>query len=136
MSNEWPDSVPVPPIAESFYGDGTGFVFSSEGCREGLRIFHWTGVTNTRTTFHKHLPSLMRELFFLSLPLGANDYAMFSSTSKGMGMGGGGEGFAWFLDESLCNGSSGTSATFGNSCLASAPEFCCTAMEIWSFASP
>ena len=42
--------------------------------------------------------------------------------------------FALWLDDTLHNGSSTTSLTFANECLAHAPQFSCVRLEIWAFA--
>ena len=46
---------------------------------------------------------------------------------------GGGGTAALYLDSSLEFGSSGSSPTFDNECLAGSPEFKCVALEVWGF---
>ena len=49
-----------------------------------------------------------------------------------LGLGGGGM-FGLWLDTNLAYGSSNTSSTFGNPCLASSEDFEIVAVEIWGF---
>ena len=58
-----------------------------------------------------------------------NDFFMFS-TAQSLGVGGGGH-FALFLDGDLLHGTSGSSDTFGNPCLASNDEFTIGKVELW-----
>ena len=50
---------------------------------------------------------------------------------SGIGMGSGGGGFAWYLDDELDHGTSALSTTFGNPILASAGEFRALTVEAW-----
>eukprot|EP01018_Ginkgo_biloba_P024144 Gb_15677 [translate_table: standard] len=65
-------------------------------------------------------------------PTGANRYFVLC-TSDSLALGGGGH-FALYLDEDLLNGSSASSETFGNPCLAHSPEFAVKDVELWGFA--
>lgn len=61
-----------------------------------------------------------------------NDFFMFSAPQS-VGVGGGGH-FALFLDGELLHGTSGTSETFGNPCLASGEDFTIGKIELWGLA--
>ncbi|GBG27469.1 Oxidation resistance protein 1 [Hondaea fermentalgiana] len=95
-------------------GDGESFVFTFGNPRASkygdgmLRVFPWTG---------------------------QNRFFRLLSTERGLGMGGGDDGFAFFVDEMLSAGSSRSSATFGNDCLASREDFTCVNLEIFSIRS-
>ncbi|XP_057861091.1 uncharacterized protein LOC131069594 isoform X2 [Cryptomeria japonica] len=65
-------------------------------------------------------------------PTGANRYFILCMNDS-LAIGGGGH-FALYLDEDLLNGSSATSETFGNSCLAQTEDFVVTDVELWGFA--
>ena len=65
---------------------------------------------------------------------GGHSYFQFSPGTA-IAMGGGG-GFAWFLDQDLLYGSSGTSQTFANPCLATSKDFKCVDMEVWGLFEP
>ena len=62
---------------------------------------------------------------------GTNDYFAIGDTGS-IGMGGGGGGFAFCLDEMFDNGTSAESATFGNAVLASSKEFKCLSVEVYA----
>ncbi|XP_042457996.1 TLD domain-containing protein 2-like isoform X1 [Zingiber officinale] len=62
---------------------------------------------------------------------GRNSYFTLCS-SDSLALGGGGH-FALFLDGDLLNGSSSSSDTFGNSCLAHTEEFEVKEIELWGF---
>ena len=47
------------------------------------------------------------------------------------GTGGGGAGYALWLDGNLCSGTSMPCDTFGNSCLASSSKFDILEVELW-----
>jgi hypothetical protein len=80
-------------------GDGESFVFSfGHKGSPNLRTFAWTGKNR-----------LFRIL----------------SLSRGVGMGGGGHGFAWLVDDCLATGCSMRSDTYDNPCLAGSEEFRC-----------
>ncbi|XP_010937456.1 uncharacterized protein [Elaeis guineensis] len=64
-------------------------------------------------------------------PTGANHYFTLCSTDS-LALGGGGH-FALYLDGDLLNGSSSTSETFGNSCLAHSEDFEVKEVELWGF---
>ncbi|XP_042377103.1 TLD domain-containing protein 2-like [Zingiber officinale] len=63
---------------------------------------------------------------------GTNHYFTLCS-SDSLALGGGGH-FALYLDGDLLNGSSSSSDTFGNSCLAHSEEFEVKEIELWGFA--
>lgn len=65
-------------------------------------------------------------------PTGANRYFVLC-TRDSLAIGGGGH-FALYLDEDMLNGSSATSETFGNPCLAHTEDFIVTDIELWGFA--
>eukprot|EP01138_Halocafeteria_seosinensis_P014667 gb/GECG01014972.1/.p1 GENE.gb/GECG01014972.1/~~gb/GECG01014972.1/.p1 ORF type:complete len:194 (+),score=27.80 gb/GECG01014972.1/:1-582(+) len=65
---------------------------------------------------------------------GGHSYFQFSPGTA-IAMGGGG-GFAWYLDQDLLHGTSGTSQTFANPCLATSKDFKCVDMEIWGLFEP
>jgi len=64
-----------------------------------------------------------------------NDFFLFAD-QKGLGMGGGGEGYAFWIDSTFKFGSSHKSATFGNFELADEAEFICFKVELWGFELP
>ena len=53
------------------------------------------------------------------------------SGSRRGGRGGGGAGYALWLDGNLCSGTSMPCDTFGNSCLASSSKFDILEVELW-----
>ena len=57
-------------------------------------------------------------------------------TSTYVSIGGGGEGAGWRIDGTLLNGVSNRSQTFENRCLASAENFTCINLEVWSLGQP
>lgn len=65
-------------------------------------------------------------------PTGANRYFTLCSTDF-LALGGGGH-FALYLDGDLMSGSSSSSETFGNSCLAHSQDFDVKEVELWGFA--
>ncbi|KAF8411473.1 hypothetical protein HHK36_004024 [Tetracentron sinense] len=65
-------------------------------------------------------------------PTGANRYFTLCSTDF-LALGGG-DHFALYLDSDLLNGSSSTSETYGNSCLALSKDFEVKEVELWGFA--
>jgi len=89
-------------------GDGESFVFSFESKSRLPHVFSWTG--NNR--------------YFRII------------NEKGFGMGGAGEGFAFFIDDSLYEGSSNRSETYNNSCLASQERFRCSHFEVFELVNP
>ncbi|XP_042395002.1 nuclear receptor coactivator 7-like isoform X1 [Zingiber officinale] len=64
-------------------------------------------------------------------PTGSNHYFTLCS-SEFLALGGGGH-FALYLDGDLLNGSSSSSETFGNSCLAHTEDFEVKEVELWAF---
>lgn len=64
-------------------------------------------------------------------PTGANRF-YYLCLNDALAFGGGGS-FALCVDEDLLHGSSGSCATFGNSCLAYSPEFELKNVELWGF---
>ena len=87
-------------------GNGECFVFRF-GEERALDVFRWTQT---------------------------NDFFMFSSHER-VGMGGGGEGFAFVLDADFFSGGSYRSETFGNPRLTSAETFRVRNVEVWGFDS-
>jgi len=65
-------------------------------------------------------------------PTGVNRYFTLCSTDS-LALGGGGH-FALYLDGDLLHGSSSSSETFGNSCLAHTEDFELKDVELWGFA--
>lgn len=63
---------------------------------------------------------------------GKNRYFWILHAKRGFGMGGGGSGFAFFLDEMLNTGMSQHSETFLNPCLSGADRFRCINMEVFA----
>ncbi|XP_078433864.1 TLD-domain containing nucleolar protein [Wolffia australiana] len=85
----------------------------------------YQGTNNTFIfTTQSSPPSIFR-------PTGANRYFSLCSPEF-LAIGGGGH-FALYLDEDLLNGSSATSETFGNSCLATSEDFEVKEVELWGF---
>ncbi|XAR73381.1 hypothetical protein NMG60_11007332 [Bertholletia excelsa] len=64
-------------------------------------------------------------------PTGMNRYFTLCSTEF-LALGGGGH-FALYLDSDLLNGSSSTSETYGNTCLARSQDFEVKEIELWGF---
>lgn len=62
-----------------------------------------------------------------------NRFFQYSSEATGIGMGGGGGHFAWYLDADLDLGSSGRADTFFSPTLAGAERFRAMMMEAWVF---
>lgn len=92
---------------KGYFGTGESFVFTFH---PHYRRFAWRGAeTNS---------------FFL--------YA----DQKGLGMGGGGDGYAFWIDSTFKFGSSHKSATFNNFELTDESEFICVNMEVWGFELP
>ena len=60
----------------------------------------------------------------------ANEIFMITDKNH-ISIGGGGEGPAIYLDDSLLHGRSNESETFGNECLATEPDFKCLIFEVW-----
>ena len=58
-------------------------------------------------------------------------FAYFSNFS--IGMGGGGEGFAFMLNEDMSHGMSAVSDTYGNRVLSFMDQFTCAQFEFWVF---
>ena len=56
--------------------------------------------------------------------------------SKGIGFGGGGDGYAIWMDSTFKFGSSHRSETFANFCLSEESEFICVKIEVWGFELP
>jgi len=99
-------SVPFEPQAGCF-GTGETFVFTFP--KQGApALYKWT-----RTN---HL--------FLAANGGDTSF---------IGVGGGDQGYALWLDHGLCNGSSSSCETFGSPCLASRPLFDVLKVEVWVF---
>ena len=65
----------------------------------------------------------------------SNNFFLYAD-HKGLGMGGGGEGYAFWIDSSFKFGSSHKSDTFGNFVLNDDTEFICVKMEVWGFELP
>ena len=63
-----------------------------------------------------------------------NEFFMFSSHER-VGMGGGGEGFAFVLDADFFSGGSYRSETFGNPRLTKSETFRVRNVEVWGFDS-
>ena len=63
-----------------------------------------------------------------------NEFFMFSSHER-VGMGGGGEGFAFVLDADFYRGGSYRSETFGNPRLTNSETFRVRNVEVWGFDS-
>ncbi|KAJ1281107.1 hypothetical protein BS78_04G282800 [Paspalum vaginatum] len=78
------------------------------------------------TNLHDH-PVIYR-------PTGANNYFTVCNT-KYLALGGGGH-FALYLDGDLLTGSSSSSETFNNVCLAHSPDFSVKDVELWGFVYP
>jgi len=105
-----PSGLYIPPkesdvnFIEGPNGDGESFVYTFGHMNDPkLKIYRWTG---------------KNRLFRLL------------SATRGFGMGGGGDGFAFFLDETLNNGTSSRSETYDNDCLTAKPYFSCVNLEV------
>jgi hypothetical protein len=85
-----------------YYGNGENFVFSLSGVSTP-QCYKWSGGNN---------------LFIIS------DSSCFA-------MGGGGDGFAFQLDDELDTGISNRSATYNNGQLSSSEFFKCLNLEVW-----
>ena len=92
-------------LSTRYYGTGETFVFQLNP-RE--IVWHW---------------------WYKKARIQQNDYFMWGS-SEAVAVGGAG-GYAIWLDESLLNGLSRNSITFGNESLASSEEFKVGAVELW-----
>ncbi|CAM9275287.1 unnamed protein product, partial [Heterosigma akashiwo] len=55
------------------------------------------------------------------------------STDRSLAMGGGGEGFAFFIGDDFLQGTTAASETFGNGALAGTPTFKVANIEAWGF---
>jgi LysM repeat protein len=90
-------------ISKEFYGSGECFVY----CFDDNKVVKYTWSQN-------------------------NDFSMYSNHEK-VGMGGGGEGFAFVLDSDFYSGGTYESATYGNKKLAKHDTFLVKNVEIWGF---
>eukprot|EP00127_Corallochytrium_limacisporum_P001133 Clim_evm7s41 gene=Clim_evmTU7s41 len=102
-------SDPWHPSRQQYYGTGECFCFTlgveqvQQEDEVNLTPYRWTG---------------------------SKEYFMAADENCLM-FGGGGEGFAIFLDHDLFRGTSRATDVFDNPCLASAEEFQCSAIEVW-----
>lgn len=60
-----------------------------------------------------------------------NQFFVYFGTEN-IGFGGGGGGFAFMLDEELCQGTSCTSDTYSNDSLSFTDHFSCKELELWT----
>ena len=89
------------------------------------------GYFQVRRFTHGHTGKLYLLLYTI-LKCGRNDFfAYFSNTN--IGMGGGGAGFAFMLNEDMSQGTSAMSDTYGNSVLSFTEQFSCVQFEFWTF---
>ena len=65
----------------------------------------------------------------------SNNFFLYAD-HKGLGMGGGGHGYAFHVDAAIKFGSSHKSETFGNFGLTDETEFMCVNLEVWGFEMP
>lgn len=94
-------------VEKGYYGTGESFVFTFH---PHYRRFGWRGPES-------------------------NNFFLYSD-NKGLGIGGGGDGYAFWIDSSFKFGSSHKSATFNNFGLSEETEFICVKMEVWGFEFP
>lgn len=94
---------------KGFFGTGESFVFSYHP-NDIYQSFGWQGASS-------------------------NNFFCFADT-KGLAMGGGGSGYAFWIDSAIKFGSSHQSDTFKNSQLTAEPEFLCVSLEVWGFDLP
>lgn len=90
-------------IEPQYYGTGESFLFTF---KDGFKVYNWSK---------------------------KNKYFMLASDDS-LAMGGGGDGgFAFFLDGDLKAGTSAKCETYDSECLASAEDFKCAFVEVWTF---
>jgi len=132
------------PNADNYYGDGGCFVFELQkhpvdsNANENAPLNDSQSSSNSSNKKPKKsaIPPDISRLCKYEWSR-EDDYFMYSNF-QGLGMGGGGGNFAWYLDESLVNGTSGPCHTFRNqrsfTHLHEVGTFGCMKIELWTFA--
>uniref|UniRef100_A0A1D1ZKQ5 Oxidation resistance protein 1 n=2 Tax=Anthurium amnicola TaxID=1678845 RepID=A0A1D1ZKQ5_9ARAE len=127
LSTLYRRSMLCPGLCLLVVGDRMGAVFGglveAPLCPTNKRKYQGTNSTFVFTIISSH-PVIFR-------PTGANHYFTLCSTDY-FALGGGGH-FALYLDGDLLNGSSSSSETFGNTCLAHSQDFEVKEVELWGF---
>jgi hypothetical protein len=125
-----------------YYGTGESFVFSLQ---PKFEVFHWTRKNSnficSRADFSMSLVLLrmfFTNIILFQLPLAAGTIhsvlpllSIASLTSFFFYSG----NFALWLDNEFNHGTSRTSSTYDNPCLASGEEFSCVRLEVWAYES-
>jgi len=94
-------------VEKGYFGTGESFVYT---CHPHYRKFGWKG------------PS-------------SNNFFLYAD-NNGLGIGGGGAGYALHIDNNFKYGSSNKCTTFGNFGLSEEADFICVNLEVWGFELP